>query len=164
MSKAKIIALALAVVAIASCRRNKLFSEVPHLEYVEHQVFTASDNPSNPFPHAVVKFYFTDGDGNLGLDSSYNYAPFCDTCEYYNNLFIDVYSKIDGAYEVFYPYDARIKNLTPTGQNKTLEGTFTYIINLSDRFSDTLKISAQLYDRDLNASEVIWTPEFYAIP
>lgn len=157
----KISVLLLLFVATA-CDKSKNFSPVPFLQYVEHTLVSQDVDPANfPFDYAEVTLYFTDGDGNLGQDKNFKGVECCDTCNFYCNLFVDVYSKVDGVWGDEYSYNARIDDLTPTSQDPTLEGDIIYKVSLSGRFSDTVRIDFKIYDRDLQSSDLVSTPVIY---
>jgi hypothetical protein len=150
------------IVLIASCKKNKNFSPTPYLEYKSHVLVSQDQDPANfPFDYADVTLYFTDGDGNLGQDADFQGIACCDTCNFYCNLFVEVWSKVDGVWDNKYEYNARIDDMTPTSQDKTLEGDILYKVSLSGRFSDTVRIDFKIFDRDLQSSALISTPEIY---
>ena len=72
-----------------------------------------------------------------------------------------MWSKIDGVWDEEYEYNARIDDLTRTSQNPSLEGDILYKVSLAGRFSDTVRIDFQIYDRSLQSSALISTPEIY---
>ncbi len=157
----KIAKIALIGLIALSCERSQQFPDEPFVRLEEYEVVGANVDPDSPNEHIRIKFYFTDGDGNIGLEDNQLAPPHCETCEHYFNLFVNVYSKEDGVFELNYPYPARIKNLTPNAQNQSLEGHMEYKIDIANRLSDTLRIDFYLEDRDLNASNTEMTPEIF---
>ncbi len=156
------IAVILLLLVATGCRKSKSFSPIPFLEYREHVLVSKDADPAKfPFDYAQVTLYFTDGDGNLGQDKDFVGVACCDTCNFYCNLFVDVFSKVDGAWGDDYSYNARIDDLTPTSQDPTLEGEIIYKVSLSGRFSDTVRLDFNIYDRDLQKSNLVSTPVFY---
>jgi hypothetical protein len=143
------------------CEKSKQFPDVPYVEIRTYNLVAANVDPQALNEHLALNFYFTDGDGNIGLEDNQKQPPFCDTCDHYYNLYVNVYSKINGVFVLNYPYNARIKNLTPNGQNQSLEGTMDYKIDIANRLSDTIKVDFYLEDRDLNKSNIDFTPELY---
>ncbi len=142
-----------------SCEPPRRFPVEPYLEYRSHTLLPPSLD--RPFPALELNLYFRDGDGDIGLEPEDTLGPFCPSCDYFNNLFITVSSKINGVYEFPFDEPSRIKNLTPIGQNKTLEGAIQYRVNLNNRSSDTLRISVQLIDRALNKSNIETLEDVY---
>ena len=146
----------------AGCMKTEEFPPEPHLEYLS---FTNDPND------AVMRFNFTDGDGNVGLDSKDTLAPFDPVNDpvnvYHWNLWIKYYEKIDGEW-VEIPLDpnstySRIPRLDPEGQNKALEGEV--IIDMTGWFpltpADTVRYGVILVDRDLNQSKEAMSEEIY---
>ncbi len=143
------------------CEKSKQFPNEPFVQLKKYDLVAANIDPNALNEHLNLGFYFTDGDGNIGLEDTDTQPPFCDTCDHYYNLHVNVYSKINGVFELNYPYNARIKNLTPNGQNQSLEGIMDYKIDIANRTSDTIMVDFYLEDRDLNKSNVEHTPELY---
>jgi hypothetical protein len=146
-------------ILLSGCQRPVRFPPEPYLEYRGYELLEATD--SRPFPALEIEVYFRDGDGDVGLEPGDTLPPFCPSCDYFYNLFTSVFNKIDGDYVLPFEEPARIRNLTPIGQNKTLEGTFLYRVNLNNRSSDTLRIDMQLVDRARNRSNLETTPDIY---
>ena len=147
---------------LIGCKDTRIFSPVPYLEFEEYILFSKDFDPTKfPFDHSQVTLYFTDGDGNLGQEASFEGIACCDTCNFYCNLFVDVYSKVDGVYGDEYAYNARIDDMTPAGQDPTLEGQIIYKVSLAGRFSDTVKMEFYIYDRDLQKSNLVAIPEIW---
>jgi hypothetical protein len=149
----------ISLVGLVSCQNPVRYPPEPYVEFVSYQILPATD--TRPFPALEVEMYFRDGDGDIGLDPGDTLAPFCDTCDYFNNLFVSVLSKEDGEFSDSFEENSRIKNITPIGQNKTLEGTLQYRVNLNNRSSDTLMVEMTLIDRALNESNTEASPEIY---
>ncbi len=150
------------IVFVVSCDDNKNFSPVPYLEYKSHQLVSQDVDPANfPFDYSDVTLYFTDGDGDLGQGAEFVGEPCCDSCNFYCNLFVSVWSKIDGVWDEEYQYNARIDDLTRTSQDPSLEGDILYKVSLAGRFSDTVRIDFQIYDRSLQSSNLVSSPEIY---
>ncbi len=119
----------------------------------------------------VVKFSFTDGDGDIGLNDSDNESPFDTGSVYYNNIFIRYYEKVNGAWvqgtnpfgdPIEFKY--RIQRITPTGNNKALKGEI--IVNIVpiayNPFSlnnDSIKYDIKLVDRAIHLSNIAETGE-----
>lgn len=172
MISRKLILFGILISVLATgCLKTGQFPPEPHLEYLS---FT--DDPQNP----VLRFKFTDGDGNIGLDARDTLAPFNASNDqvnpYHWNLWIKYYEKIDGQWYAYQSDDSdgelyldpnatfsRIPRLDPKGQNKALEGEV--VIDMTGWYpltpADTVKYGVILVDRDLNQSPEAQTPEIY---
>lgn len=147
----------LAVVLFSGCLKTEKFPDVPAISFKSFEFFGDS---------ASLTISFTDGDGDIGLNSSDNGAPYDTSSIYYYNLFLRHSEKVNGVWNnvvfrdsIFY----RIPRITPTGQNKTLEGEIAVAIDPFPLFitgnSDTVRYSIQLVDRALNRSNMVFTSE-----
>lgn len=153
---------------LVSCLKREEFPPQPVIEYTD---FIKYGNDS-----AVFIFQFTDGDGDIGLDERDTLGNFAPSQPYYYNFIMTFYYK--DATGTFQPFDAidstpaimdtlkngyRIPNITPEGQNKVLDGEIRvkllgpYIPPQVD--DKNFKFDAFIYDRSLNKSNVISTPE-----
>jgi hypothetical protein len=63
------------------------------------------------------------------------------------------------------PNNSRIPNITPEGQNKTLEGEIDIALYINNPLSsfDTIKFQAYIFDRALHQSNTIETPEIVVV-
>jgi len=167
MTQISKIFLFLAVIMIISfsCRKKEEFPVIPHIEFIS---FTKLQNTQGIDTAGILKFSFTDGDGDIGLYKKDSLPP------YDFNLFISYFEKKDGvfeeAFQILYnnltqtfdtlPFHGRIPILTPDGNDKNIKGEIEDILQLSP-ISDATEIKYKVYikDRALNKSNVIETPE-----
>lgn len=107
---------------------------------------------------------FTDGDGDVGLDPSDNASPFDTASLYYHNLFLEMDTVRNGVWghvAFTLPLHYRIPRITPTGQNKALEGEIAVaitpwpFIDPSNAAWDTVRFTAHMYDRALHESNSV---------
>ena len=161
-----ILLLTVFFIVLTSCLKKDEFSNIPAIDYKEMRRI---DND------IVIKFSFTDGDGDIGLtdeETSYPFGP-CDP--YYKNLIIEPYILENGnfilARKVILSdcstdslilwdtvgYDQRIKHMTPDGRDKSLEGDIEVTLNEAclEYPNDTVKFKLRLIDRALNTSNEI---------
>lgn len=162
MKSWKYILLGILLVAVLpGCLKQGEFPDEPYLEYLS---FT--NDPEEP----IMKFKFTDGDGNVGLANRDTMPPFQPSINpvnlYHWNFWINYYEKINGEW-VQIELDpsaiyTRIPRLDPEGQNKALEGEV--VIDMEGWFplnpaADTVRYGAILLDRDLNKSNEAFSEE-----
>lgn len=161
-------ALLIAVFILPSCLKRDEFSDIPIIEYKSISQFENS---------LIVRFSFTDGNGDIGLKEDEDYYPFGPCDPHYKNLVVDPYRTVEGEFILARKvvpsdcgpdsittfdtvgYDQRIKYIVPETRDKTLEGDIEVTLNevLEEFPNDTIKFKLRLYDRALNASNEIET-------
>lgn len=146
--------MALATV-LAGCFPKEEFPAEPRITSLELRQFADS---------ASLVVGFTDGDGDIGLNASDRQPPFDTASVYYHNLFLEYEERRNGEWfrpSLAIPFHYRIPRITPTGQNKTLEGEIAVALKPWPVFPgspyDTVRFSVQLYDRALRSSSVEYT-------
>jgi len=170
----KILILMLIVGAVVlSCRKFEEFPDIPAITYSH---FTVLFNPATGITErGVLVFSYTDGDGDLGLDSRDTLFPYDKDGEYYYNLIIKYFEKqngtfievpllswnTDSSYFDTLTFNSRFPVLTPFSGNLNIKGVFEdtlFIYNPLSNF-DTIKFKAYIIDRALNKSNEIETDE-----
>ncbi len=149
--------LAIVAVLLSGCLKTEEFPAVPTIAFKSFEFFGDS---------ASLVISFTDGDGDVGLDATDNAPPFDTASTYYYNLFLEHSEKINGEWQVVQfaqPINYRIPRITPTGQNKTLEGEIAVAIDPFPLYitgnADTVRYSVEMVDRALNRSNKVLTNE-----
>ena len=159
----KILLLGLIVAfVIISCEKPKTYSNIPEISFKSMAIVDSIDELGNETKKMLLTFQVFDGDGDIGLQKD-------DTLELFEpldnkNLFINFYEKIDGKYvkvDLELPYNYRTPFLEPQGQQKLLKADIEVAISYPKLlFSyDTIKYDFYLYDRELNKSNIVETPE-----
>lgn len=143
----------------------KPIESLPAEPSIEFRTFTISDTVDvlgNPAKAGKLKFYFEDGDGDLGLDPPQQ--PGLDPS---GNLFLKLYRKIGNTFELagptdpLYPSGYRIPWLEAEGQNKILKGTIEVtLIYFLYNPADTLYYDFWIKDRGGNESNTASTCVF----
>ena len=139
----------------AGCLKVEEAPPEPTIEFVSFKQFGDS---------ASLVFSFVDGDGDIGLSTSDTTGPYAPGETFHHNLFVDYFEMQNGVWQevnLLLPYRYRIPVITPTGQNKFLEGEIAIALapfptDPNSSF-DTVKYSVQLADRALNLSNVVET-------
>jgi hypothetical protein len=158
----------LAVLAVISCKRIEEFPPEPVISYLD---FEKIPNVTDSiYDRGILKFEFTDGDGDIGLAKSDTFPPFNPGSKYYYNLIIDYYEVRNGIetpvpltffnsetqqFDTVY-LSARIPLLTPKGSNKAITGDIydtLFIYNYYSEF-DTLFLKFKIVDRALHESNL----------
>ena len=159
--------LVIAALAGNACLKKEDFSDIPKITYKE--IYQVENS-------LVIRFAFTDGNGDIGLKESEDYYPFGPCDPYYKNLIVDPYRRVNGKFVLarkIVPsdcfdtivvwdtvgYDQRIKYIEPEGNIKTLEGDIEVTLNevLDEYPNDTILFKLTLIDRALNRSNEIET-------
>ncbi len=157
--RASKVALPLAFITILAggCLKTEKFPVEPKVTFKSFEFFGDS---------ASLVISFTDGDGDIGLDPSDVSPPFDTASSYYYNLFLEHSEKVNGEWNIVEfaePIRYRIPRITPTGQNKTLEGEIAVAIDPFPLFitgnSDTVRYSVELVDRALHRSDRVTTTD-----
>ena len=145
---------------IGSCGKIEKLPPEPAIKFTSFQVFDTTDILGNNYKGGRLKFYFEDGDGDVGLktpDGSQN-----DTTDLFLTLFRKrggIMDTITDKNDPLLPYSSyRIPYMERTGVNKILKGyisvTFLY---LTYSPGDTIKYDFYIKDRALNESNVAST-------
>ena len=164
--------MALVLLATASCRK---FEEYPPEPYIEFRDFALMVNQQTGVPEkGVLRIYYRDGDGDLGLEQGDTLPPFEASGNYYYTLII-TYFEIQNGVQTAVPlvswnnatqqYDtltlsARMPLLLPKNQKKSIQGIIDYELFVYNPLSDfdTILLSVQVVDRSLNLSNEVFTP------
>ena len=155
-------------VAVMSCKEYDDYPPEPAIEFMD---FTLLRDDQGIDQRGVLRFSFSDGDGNIGLDSTELLPPF----DY--NLFVKYFELQNGEFkEIFLitptyindstivydtaTFNGRIPILTPAGKNKAISGEIedTLFVNNPVSTFDTIMFEVYIQDRALNKSNVIQTP------
>jgi hypothetical protein len=148
------VAALLCLGVLASCQPDPEFPIEPILSYKE---FTQHGDS------ASLVVTFTDGDGDIGLNDNDTFPPY-DTLPYYYNFFLEYYQMTNGVWpdepeQFALPLYYRVPVITPTGQNKTLEGEIAVALapwpTIPGSEGDTIRLSARLVDRALHVSNTV---------
>lgn len=153
-------ALAFFLLFASSCKKIENLPPEPRIEFRSFEIFDTLDILGNFSKGGRLKFYFEDGDGDLGLKEPT--LPQSDS----TNLFLTLYKKEAGNFEpadpndILYPSDYRIPYMVRLGQNKILKGTISVtFIYLFYNPSDTIRYDFYIQDRAMHESNVATTCE-----
>lgn len=146
-------------VLFSGCLKTEEFPDTPAITFKSFNFHGDS---------ASLVIAFTDGDGDVGLDPSDNAPPYDTASVHYFNLFLQESEKVNNVWhdvEFEEPIHYRIPRITPTGQNKALEGEIAVAIDPFPLFitgnADTVRFSIEMEDRALNRSNKVFTSEIF---
>lgn len=157
----KYLLIVVAVLFMSACINRTEYSPIPDIAFKD---FVKRGNDSADF---IITF--KDGDGDIGLNQWDTTGDFALTSPYYYNLVMKYfYKKTDGTFEQFVlpggdtlVYKYRIPDIRPKGQNKALAGEI--MVNMLAPYyypgHTTIRYDVYIYDRSLNKSNVVSTPE-----
>lgn len=156
-----VVLLVLALSVWSGCLEREEFPNEPRLEYIG---FVAYPSPvSQADSIGFVRFRFTDGDGDLGLNPGDTLGDFAPGQTYYHNLFVRYFEKQNGEYVEFipvFPFHSRFRSLTPTGGDKSLQGIMDVGVFARPGVQvDTVRYEIFIVDRALNHSDTIVTED-----
>jgi hypothetical protein len=148
------------LIILAACQKIDTLPPTPRIEYRSFTVYDTIDPLGNTGKAGKLKFYFEDGDGNIGLkDPSVSVGDS-------TNLFFKLFRKEGGVMveasenDPLSPSSYRIPYMSRPGQNKILKGTITVtFLYLFYDTSDTIKYDFYLKDRTENMSNTESTGE-----
>ncbi len=142
------------MVAATGCLKTEEFPKEPHITMKSYEQGTGS---------SVLTISFTDGDGDMGLAQGDTLAPYNPGSRWYHNFFVDYYKLHNGQWveqQFTLPLYYRIPVITPTGQNKALQGDIAVKISqqvLPQAPGDTVRFGVQIADRALHESNRVYT-------
>ena len=149
-----------ALLALGSCRKIEQLPATPNIKFTSFTVFDTIDILGNKAKAGRLKFYFEDGDGDLGLQ-----AP-SGTQTDSTDLFFALFRKTGGKMvpaptnDPLSPSSYRIPYMERLGQNKILKGTISVIfLYLFYSPADTIRYDFYIKDRAQNESNKVSTPE-----
>ncbi|HNW90154.1 MAG TPA: hypothetical protein PKN48_10860 [Bacteroidales bacterium] len=156
-----IILMIIVLMIFLSCNKEEDFPDIPHVEFMD---FTKIQNSNNIDEKGILKIYFTDGDGDMGLADSDTMPPYDKNSIYYYNFFITYFEKQHGQFVEVVPavtFNSRIPVLTSSSSNGAIKGEIEIELFINNPFSvyDTIRFDAYIVDKALQASNVISTPE-----
>jgi hypothetical protein len=154
--------LILLVLILGSCHKIIQLPDTPYIKFTSFAVFDTTDILGNDCKGGRLKFYFEDGNGDLGLNNTESGVT--DTTD----LFLTLYRKTGGIMtevpdnDLMKPSGYRIHYMERTGQNKILKGTiavtfFYEFYNIAD--SDIFMYRFYIKDRADNYSDTVYTSE-----
>ncbi len=153
--------LTIHLLGFVSCKKVEEYPVEPQISFNSFYKIpsgTAIDN------YGMILIDFTDGDGDVGLNSTNIQPPFDTSSIYYYNFFIDYYEKQRGVFVkpiLFETFNARIPVLNTSTENQPLKGTISIQVPINNFSStyDTIQFECRICDRALHISNAIKTPE-----
>ncbi len=144
----------------SGCMKKQSFSDIPQISFLGMELLV---DTAQIVRTGILTISYQDGNGDIGLNPSDTFPPYQKNGPYYYNYVINFFEKQNGIFQqvnVDPPFSLRIPVLTPNDPNKAIKGFITDSIDLyPPPLYDTIKFEAFIYDRALNKSNTITTPE-----
>jgi hypothetical protein len=153
MNRIYVILTGVLLMAAFSCKKPEIATLTPTISYLSYQHLYDINNFDTT---GILKLYFTDGNGQLGMDQSDPGADYFSYIHYKKNGF---WIRYDTAFNYRLPY------LVGQGVDGTLKGeidiTYNNIIlsTFPGTRPDTIEFECYIVDRYGNASNTILTPQ-----
>jgi len=159
-------------VLMTACLKPEEFPDEPILTFKSiEQKYELFPNGTAPERVINVTVGFTDGDGDIGLDDTDTQSPFGNGEAHYFNFQVDFMKRIAGVWtDVLSNYKNRMKRISPSGQDPTLNGEITLKVGpypgpRPDFYpvietGDTMMAVVWLEDRSLNRSNTVSSNSF----
>lgn len=153
------ILIVLVMAGLSSCLKKQDFPNRPDIEFIG---ITRAVQPADSL--GAIRFSFTDGDGDLGLNDGDTLNEFAEGQPYYYNLIVRYFDKRDGEFVEFVPsepfFNARFKRLSAEGGDGALQGEMAYgFAGRPGSPYDTIRYEIFIVDRSLQHSDTIVTPD-----
>lgn len=136
-----------------SCIKRIEFPNEPVIKFLD---FTQTKDT------AYLRFSFTDGDGDLGLDQADTLSPFNFSGNDYYNIYIKYFESDKGLFKeisLVSPFNYRFQRINSPGRSKAIEGEmkikipapyYSPLLNIGD----TVKYEFYIKDRTINTSNI----------
>jgi hypothetical protein len=149
--------------ALSSCVKHEVYPIEPIIEYKD---FIKIPDGSGIDNKAYLIINFTDGDGDIGLKTDDTLPPYNVNGDYYYNFLINYFElQNDSFVQVELPatFNARIPNVEDELAERGIKGEIQIelFFNNYNSTSDSVKFSAQIIDRALHKSNIVYTPSIY---
>lgn len=149
------------VTFFSGCMKKESYPDIPQIEFLS---YTNVFDTGSFAVKGILNISFRDGNGDIGLDDADTFFPFQPKGPYYYNFIVLYYEKQNGVFQqvtIENPtLNSRIPVLAPHDPGKAVKGTITNTLPVNPHpVHDTIQIKAYIYDRALNKSNMISTPE-----
>jgi hypothetical protein len=148
---------------LPACNEDPAYPLEPVIEYVS---FTKIQNNTGIDEQGVLRFSFTDGDGDIGLSDYDTEPPFDTSSIYYYNCFVTFYEIQHGdTVQAELPpgmtNNYRIPLTPPAIDGLPLQGDIDVVLMINNYSPyDTMFYTVFIVDRALHHSNTITTPQF----
>jgi len=148
---------------IHSCKKHEVYPIEPIIEYKE---FVKIDNSTGIDNKGYLIINFTDGDGDIGLETEDTLSPYNVNGDYYYNCLIDYFELENDTFkkvDLAFTFNVRVPYIEEELANRGIKGEIeveVYFNNINST-NDSIRFEVQLIDRALHKSNIITTPSIY---
>lgn len=154
--------LLISMSVLPSCIKEENYPDIPEIGFQSFGLLYPSDSAAYA-TRGILAITFQDGNGDIGLRAKDTLPPFNKEGSYYYNYIIRYFEKRDSGYaEVVLnpPYSLRLPVLNPGYEGKPIKGLIVDTLDLDPLPGyDTIRLELFIYDRALNQSNVLTTPD-----
>lgn len=144
----------------SGCMKKQSYPDIPAISLLGLELIY---DTAQVVRTGILSISYQDGNGDIGLNPPDTFPPYQRNGPYYYNYVFTYFEKQNGVFkqvDLLIPFSLRIPVLTPNDPNKAIKGFIMDTIGLyPPPLHDTIKFEAFIYDRALNKSNVITTPE-----
>ncbi len=142
------------------CMKKQSFPDTPQISFVGMELLVDS---AKIVRTGILTISYQDGNGDIGLNPADTFPPYQKNGPYYYNYVINLFEKQNGVFQQVFdsiPFSARIPVLAPNDPNKAIKGFITDTLPLyPPPPHDTVRFEVFIYDRALNKSNTVTTPD-----
>jgi len=159
--------LLILIISLTRCQKLPEFPDEPGIRF---EGFEQLRDVNGKDSAGVLRLYFTDGNGDVGLAPKDTLPPFNRGSKYYYNFYISLFEKQQGQWtRIFFPpltpggdtitNNSRIPDLRGSQGERAIEGNLSIVLFTANPFStfDTIRYEVSIVDRALNQSNMITT-------
>jgi hypothetical protein len=164
-----ILFLILVLLCLNGCEKEAKYPDEPIIRFIS---FNQLKDQSGKDSLGILRFSFTDGNGDIGLGPADTMPPFNKGSEFYYNFFVTYFEKQSGSFiKVTLPppfpgadtlsSNSRIPDIQEQTKGRPVEGEIEMTLFTANPFSsyDTIRYELSICDRALNRSNTLITPE-----
>lgn len=152
-----------ASILVFSCIEIEDYPDIPDISFKEVLVKDSLDKLDNRTIINRIRFHLIDGDGDVGYTQKDTLGAFHRDSPFYYNLFVDLYKKKKNKYLRVELDSISAYRIPKIKQQKKralkAEIQIDYFHDFASLKFDTVRYELYMYDRALNQSNIIVTPD-----
>ncbi len=151
------------LIIVVSCKKHEVYPIEPVIEFND---FVKIDNGIGIDNKGYLIINFTDGDGDIGLETEDTLPPYNMNGDYYYNCLIDYFELENDTFrkiDLAFTFNVRVPYIEEDLASRGIKGEIeveVYFNNINST-NDSIRFEVQLIDRALHKSNIITTPSIY---